>query len=66
MRKISYSMMVSLDENMVDEFGLYVQPVVLGSGIPFFPALDQPINLQLVEKRLFQSGVVYLRYQRSE
>ncbi|MFO7682922.1 MAG: dihydrofolate reductase family protein [Chloroflexota bacterium] len=51
---------------LIDEVGLFVHPVVLGSGIPFFPALDSPLNLQLVEKRPFQSGVVYLRYQRSD
>lgn len=51
---------------LIDEFGLFVNPVVLGSGIPFFPALDSPINLQLVEKRPFQSGVVYLRYEHSD
>ncbi len=48
---------------LIDEFGLFVHPVVLGSGIPFFPALDSLLNLQLVETRPFQSGVVYLRYQ---
>lgn len=51
---------------LVDEFGLFVNPVVLGSGIPFFPALDSPLTLQLVEERPFQSGVVYLHYQRSD
>ena len=52
-----------MQENLIDEFGLFVQPVVLGSGIRFWPPLETPLNLQLVEKRPFQSGVVYLRYQ---
>ena len=51
---------------LIDEFGLFVHPVVLGSGIPLFPALDDPLNLRLVETRPFQSGVVYLRYQVSD
>jgi dihydrofolate reductase len=49
--------------NLIDEYWLYVQPVVLGSGTPMFPALDNKINLRLIETRTFNSGVVLLRYQ---
>jgi len=48
---------------LIDEYQLFVNPVVLGGGTPFFPAIDKPINLQLIETRTFSSGVVYLRYQ---
>ena len=51
---------------LVDEFRPVVHPVVLGGGTPFFPALDNPINLRLLETRRFGSGVVYLRYERAE
>ena len=51
---------------LVDEYRLYVNPIVLGSGTPFFPPLDHKINLRLVETRTFRSGVVYLRYQNAE
>lgn len=47
---------------LIDEYGLVVHPVVLGSGLPFFPTRDSVLNLQLVETRQFESGVVYLRY----
>lgn len=47
---------------LVDEFQLVVHPVVLGSGTPFFPALDRPIGLRLLETRTFASGAVYLGY----
>ena len=50
--------------DLIDEYRLFVQPVVLGAGTPFFPALDAAINLRLVETRTFGSGVVYLRYER--
>jgi len=46
----------------VDEYRLYVIPVILGGGPPFFPSMIRPINLRLIESRLFGSGVVYLRY----
>lgn len=51
---------------LVDEYRVIVHPVVLGSGTPFFPALDSTIDLSLVETRTFGCGVVYLRYQRAD
>jgi len=51
---------------LIDEFRPFVHPVVLGGGTPFLPALDNTINLRLVETRTFGSGVVYLRYQRAD
>ncbi len=48
---------------LIDEYWLYVHPVVLGGGTPMFPTSDNKINLQLVETRQFGSGVVLLRYQ---
>jgi dihydrofolate reductase len=50
---------------LIDEYWLYVQPVILGGGKPMFGRLDEEINLQLVETRRFGSGVVLLRYQRA-
>jgi dihydrofolate reductase len=47
---------------LIDEYRLFVNPVVLGGGTPFFPALDEKINLELVETRTFGSRVVYVRY----
>jgi dihydrofolate reductase len=49
---------------LIDEYRLFVSPVVLGGGTPFFPALDERIDLELVETREFGSRVVYLRYRR--
>jgi dihydrofolate reductase len=48
---------------LIDEYRLFVSPVVLGGGTPYFPALDERINLELVETRTFGSRVVYVRYQ---
>jgi dihydrofolate reductase len=48
---------------LIDEYRVFVQPVILGAGTPFFPALDERIGLKLLETRTFGSGVVYLRYE---
>jgi dihydrofolate reductase len=49
---------------LIDEYRLFVSPVILGGGTPYFPALDDRINLELIETRTFGSRVVYLRYRR--
>ncbi|HEY0343314.1 MAG TPA: dihydrofolate reductase family protein [Solirubrobacteraceae bacterium] len=49
---------------LVDEYRLFVSPVVLGAGTPYFPALEARIDLELVETRTFGSRVVYVRYRR--
>ena len=52
-----------LKENLVDEIGLAIQPVMLGSGIPLFPELDKQIDLELLESKPFKNGVVALSYR---
>ncbi len=53
---------IALD--LVDEYRLFVSPVILGGGTPFFPQLDAPLDLELVETRAF-GEVIYLRYRRA-
>jgi dihydrofolate reductase len=55
----------AIELGLVDEFRLFVSPLVLGGGTPYFPPLDHRINLELVETRTFGSCVVYSRYQRA-
>jgi len=50
---------------LIDEYRLFISPVVLGGGTPYFPALDERIDLELVETRTFGSRVVYVRYRRA-
>ncbi len=49
--------------NLIDEYRLFVSPVVLGGGTPYLPALDERLDLELLETRTFGSRVVYLRYR---
>ncbi|GAA1798355.1 dihydrofolate reductase family protein [Agromyces neolithicus] len=48
---------------LIDEYRVVVYPVLVGGGIPFFPQHERQVDLELVESRTFDSGVVYLRYR---
>jgi dihydrofolate reductase len=54
-----------LRRGLIDEYRVVVHPVILGAGLPFFPALEKPIGLRLIETRQFASGVTYLGYVRA-
>lgn len=47
---------------LVDQYRLVVHPVIVGGGLPFFPNLERPIGLRLIETRPFESGAFYLGY----
>ncbi|MCX5525199.1 dihydrofolate reductase family protein [Streptomyces bobili] len=48
---------------LIDEYVLATAPVLVGGGTPFFTALDNWVNLSLVETRTFPGGVVLTRYE---
>jgi dihydrofolate reductase len=49
--------------DLVDEYRLRVHPALVGGGTPFFPRGERRKDLDLVESRTFDSGVVHLRYR---
>ncbi|GAA0933188.1 dihydrofolate reductase family protein [Kribbella koreensis] len=48
---------------LVDEYRLFVYPVVIGKGARLFPGTSTPATLQLVETQPFRSGITLLRYR---
>jgi dihydrofolate reductase len=48
--------------NLIDDFWLFVNPVLLGHGIPLFSGIGNKTQLELVTSKAFSSGVVCLRY----
>lgn len=49
-------------ENLIDEYWLFINPVLLGKGIPLFKNFNDRIKLKLVFSHTFKSGVVCLHY----
>ncbi len=52
-----------IQNGLIDEFRIMVNPVVLGTGNPLFRGINHRLNLKLLKTRTFQSGNVLLYYQ---
>jgi dihydrofolate reductase len=50
-------------ENLIDDYWLFINPIMLGSGIPLFRSAEM-IKLKLVESKVFPSGVICIHYQK--
>jgi dihydrofolate reductase len=51
-----------MQQGLIDGYWLFVNPVVLGQGIPLFTDIKDKIKLNLLTTRPFTSGVVELNY----
>jgi dihydrofolate reductase len=49
--------------DLIDEYRPRVYPVLVGGGVPYFPHEARQVDLELVDTRVFGSGVVNLRYR---
>jgi len=50
-------------ENLIDEYWLFINPILLGQGIPLFNNIQDRTALKLVNSKTFPSGVVCLDYE---
>lgn len=51
-----------LQQNLIDGYWLFVNPIILGQGIPLFANIKEKTKLQLVNTKAFDCGVTELNY----
>ena len=51
------------EAGLIDEVGLNIHPVLLGSGIPLFHAMSRQIDLELIDCQRFKNGCVFVKYR---
>lgn len=54
---------VFLEENLVQDFIVFVVPIILGSGIPLFDRIGKEIRLRTGRVERYESGLVRLEYE---
>jgi dihydrofolate reductase len=60
----SANLMATLvQQDLIDEHRIMVNPVVLGSGTPLFQGVHSSLKLKLANTRVFRNGNVLLTYQ---
>ncbi|XZF16593.1 dihydrofolate reductase family protein [Chitinophagaceae bacterium MMS25-I14] len=52
-----------LAENLIDECWLFINPVLLGEGIPVFKGIKEKQSLKLLKTHVFSSGVICLQHE---
>ena len=51
-----------MQQNLIDGYWLFVNPIILGQGIPLFADIKDKIKLKLLTTRQFTCGVTELNY----
>ena len=49
---------------LIDELWVFVNPILVGKGIPMFKEIRSTVNLKLLKSHAFKCGVVCLHYER--
>lgn len=52
-----------IQEGLVDEFHLFVNPIAIGKGLPIFHLLEKQLPMKLMRASSFSCGIVVLFYQ---
>jgi dihydrofolate reductase len=51
---------------LIDDYRIFVNPIILGTGKPLFKNLTERTTLKLMKTKTFKSGVVLLHYNVDE
>jgi dihydrofolate reductase len=52
-----------IKHNLIDEYHLFINPTVIGSGMTIFKEIEQKLNLKLIKANPFECGIVVLCYE---
>ena len=55
-----------LEAGLIDEIGLNIHPILLGSGIPVFHEMAQQIDLELVKSQQLSNGCVFVLFRTKQ
>lgn len=53
-----------LNLNLIDEFWLFINPVILGQGMPLFKNITGTTELKFIESKTFACGVIAIHYEK--
>ncbi len=56
------NLLTNLD--LIDEYYIFVAPIILGDGIPLFEKIQKTKNLELLESKQLETGVMMLHYKK--
>jgi dihydrofolate reductase len=51
-------------ENLIDDYWIFINPILLGQGTPLFKDIREVIKLNLVNTQVFPSGVICVHYHK--
>jgi dihydrofolate reductase len=54
-----------MQDNLIDEYWLFINPVIVGAGKPLFGDMNHLIGLELAESTAFKNGVVCMHYVKA-
>lgn len=53
-----------MEYDLIDDFWLFVNPILIGIGVPLFSQIKDTAKLKLLSSNVFSSGVIALHYEK--
>jgi dihydrofolate reductase len=54
-----------IKHRLIDEYYFFVNPAIIGEGMPIFKEVGERLNLKLIKASGFECGIVVLNYQNA-